>query len=359
MAYERMSAAEEFEQSVGLSPLELARVVSAIAQGTRDENRLTNVVFHLRHPERAGTSIRPGERAAAREWLAIRDRVVRPLLRPGTPRPGTPAPPARSPARPAQGSCRARRGPAVDRCLRPGTQQCPVIDNLVCVDNVDGVPFEYPKKIRRAPSSGLRVVTARQSPRVQRFVVPVHAAVSDFLARMRGFGLPVEAILTYGSLYCRCVSGTNTLSNHSWGDALDIVGVRWADPAGPGGTGRETIVHNYRDPAQRALLRRIDACLRLSFAQVIDYHRADHRDHFHCDTNRGRGPVPRGRSTLVFAQEALGVVLGRTVPVTGRLDRATQEALHAFSGLPVRAFGSDQVLARVLRDLFTRVATGR
>lgn len=51
-----------------------------IATGVRDVNRLTNIVFHARHPELRGRSIRRDEKALAREWLAVRDQVVRPLL---------------------------------------------------------------------------------------------------------------------------------------------------------------------------------------------------------------------------------------------------------------------------------------
>lgn len=77
-----------------------------VAAGVRDENRLSNMVFHARHPELDGRSIRPDERALATEWLAIRNDVVRPLLsaapsgaavgpstgtRPSGPRPSRPA----------------------------------------------------------------------------------------------------------------------------------------------------------------------------------------------------------------------------------------------------------------------------
>ena len=53
----------------------------AIARGIRDENKLTNLIFFARHPELKGRKIRRGERELAREWLAIRDRLVRPALR--------------------------------------------------------------------------------------------------------------------------------------------------------------------------------------------------------------------------------------------------------------------------------------
>ena len=37
------------------------------------KERLADAVFHVRHPERNGAPIRPGERAAIREWLTLKD----------------------------------------------------------------------------------------------------------------------------------------------------------------------------------------------------------------------------------------------------------------------------------------------
>lgn len=77
----------------------------AIQRGERDENKLSNMLFFARHPELGGRPIRKGETKLAREWLAIRDRIVRPALRatasparggagrggpPSVPDPGTP-----------------------------------------------------------------------------------------------------------------------------------------------------------------------------------------------------------------------------------------------------------------------------
>jgi hypothetical protein len=226
------------------------------------------------------------------------------------------------------------------------------------VPEVDGIPFEFPDAVRRDSVSGLTVVTRRTSNVPQRFTPPVRDALIAFVTIMRRFGMPIEAILTFGSLYCRCVTGTDTLSNHSFGDAIDIVGVRWPPFGGPASRLRETIVHNYADTGERALLRRINACLRLSFATVIDYHRDDHRDHFHCDMNRGRGRVPRGTSTMVFVQEALTLVLGRSIPASGRLDALTQQALQDVTGLDRLAVTNPTVMNRAMDSLFTRVAAG-
>jgi hypothetical protein len=55
----------------------------AIARGQRDVNTLTNMIFFARHSERQGRKLVRGEpnfRNLSREWLNIRDRLVRPAL---------------------------------------------------------------------------------------------------------------------------------------------------------------------------------------------------------------------------------------------------------------------------------------
>ncbi|WP_199512595.1 DUF2272 domain-containing protein [Nucisporomicrobium flavum] len=62
---------------------EAARVARSVASGVRDENRLTDLVFSGRHPERRGRRLMGGEPGFARlrdEWVRIRRGVVRPLL---------------------------------------------------------------------------------------------------------------------------------------------------------------------------------------------------------------------------------------------------------------------------------------
>jgi hypothetical protein len=135
--------------------------------------------------------------------------------------------------------------------------------------------------------------------------------------------------------------------------------VRWPPAGGPASRLRETIVHNWADRGERAVLQRLNACLRLSFPTVIDYHRSDHRDHFHCDMNRGQGWWPRRRSTVLFVQEALGLVLGRPIPQTGRIrDRETVLALREFSGASFDLVADTGRLIETERALFARVAAG-
>ncbi|HEX6675029.1 MAG TPA: M15 family metallopeptidase [Actinomycetes bacterium] len=64
-------------------------VALAIEAGKRDVNDLTNLIFYGRHPEMTGRRIAAGQRDLAGEWLAIRDRIVRPALAATTAPPGT------------------------------------------------------------------------------------------------------------------------------------------------------------------------------------------------------------------------------------------------------------------------------
>jgi hypothetical protein len=55
----------------------------AALAGIRDENKLASMIFFARHPERSGRNIEKSERdfkQLSREWLDIRDRIVRPFL---------------------------------------------------------------------------------------------------------------------------------------------------------------------------------------------------------------------------------------------------------------------------------------
>lgn len=52
----------------------------ALLGGVRDENRLTNLLFFARHPEMNGRRIERHETELAREWLRLRDTIVRPAI---------------------------------------------------------------------------------------------------------------------------------------------------------------------------------------------------------------------------------------------------------------------------------------
>jgi hypothetical protein len=51
---------------------ELRTMLDEIRRGNRDRNKLTDMFFHRRHPERRGAPLRRNEGALIREWRSIR-----------------------------------------------------------------------------------------------------------------------------------------------------------------------------------------------------------------------------------------------------------------------------------------------
>ena len=59
---------------------EAVLIRNALLRGLRDANRLTDMVFHSRHPKRRGQRLAPDERQLVHEWLSIRSGLVQPTL---------------------------------------------------------------------------------------------------------------------------------------------------------------------------------------------------------------------------------------------------------------------------------------
>lgn len=81
----------------GIPLTEQQLVQTLINQGDRNENSLSDVIFHRRHPELNGTPLStsmPNFSSLSREWLQIRDTIVRPLLQAPASSPQAPADPA-------------------------------------------------------------------------------------------------------------------------------------------------------------------------------------------------------------------------------------------------------------------------
>jgi hypothetical protein len=78
----------------------IAEGAAAFAAGERDANRLTNIIFQARHPERGGRPITRAETQPALEWVWIRDNLIQPVLlrAAATPVATVQAPPATTPA---------------------------------------------------------------------------------------------------------------------------------------------------------------------------------------------------------------------------------------------------------------------
>jgi hypothetical protein len=75
-----VTTADQIADALRRGSWELA-IQSAIRGGVQDENRLTDMVFNARHPERQGRRLQPNEQSLIKEWLDIRERLVRPALR--------------------------------------------------------------------------------------------------------------------------------------------------------------------------------------------------------------------------------------------------------------------------------------
>jgi hypothetical protein len=241
------------------------------------------------------------------------------------------------------------------RCVDGQARACPTLRGLEDVRQIAGVSFEYigggKNRKTKKPFSGIALDrTTNRYGVVEKYRLKNHTikllprsgdGVATFLANMAVIGLPVEAILTMGAIYCRCIKNTNELSNHSYGDAIDIGGLRLVG-------GREVLVANSGlDQADRELLQRVNACLRLCFATVLDYHYQGHWDHFHCDTNRAGNRV--FGAAWPFVRESLGL------PLRGGFDKACANALRRFAGDP-DAVKDRPALDRTLGELFMREA---
>lgn len=243
--------------------------------------------------------------------------------------------------------------PTTQRCRTQ--HDCPPVPDLLCVSAVDGIPLRG-FSVREDPATRLMVANISTRPRTEQVTQAIIDGVRRFATMMRRWGMDFDTILSMGYYNCRCISNTDTLSDHSWGDALDISGARWLGAAPAGARLPIAIAHNW-DRGERPILRRINAALRLSFPRVIDYHRTDHRDHFHVDNNRGRGFTARETNTIAFVQEALNLAQGTSLREDGRLAPQTEQALRVFSRLPANASLAGPVLLQCERSLFTFVAS--
>ena len=117
---------------------------------------------------------------------------------------------------------------------------------------------------------------------------PMTAALEDWLREvvqpiaMARFGQPVTQIDTMGAYACRAIDGhsSHRLSEHSFGNAVDIGAFRLADGA------RVTVEKSWTrgDPQQKAFLREVQAGACNIFTTVLaPGSNADHYNHLHLD----------------------------------------------------------------------------
>lgn len=93
------------------------------------------------------------------------------------------------------------------------------------------------------------------------------------------FGQPVVRLEHIGSFACRSIAGSQRPSQHSYANALDIVGFRLRDGQ------RISVLHDWSGEGDKArFLRQVQeaACEHFNLTLGPDYNTA-HRDHFHVD----------------------------------------------------------------------------
>ncbi|MFN7053984.1 extensin family protein [Hyphomonas sp.] len=97
-------------------------------------------------------------------------------------------------------------------------------------------------------------------------------------------GAELARIETFGSFSCRNIAGSGRISQHAFGNAIDISGFRLAD-----GRAVTVLAHWEDGTAKGDFLARVHqgACGLFSVTLGPDYNAA-HADHFHLDMGRGR-----------------------------------------------------------------------
>ena len=295
--------------------------------------------------------------------------------------------------RPRSSNCRTAMPPEVEGCrsqaavpailCRPGSGvSCPAIPELWKSRKIAGIPFHYGEVVERVPGTDRYALKrVKEHDHAQELTPEAWWSLWTWATLMGTFGMPITAVITAGARYCRCVKrptgacGEKTpqgctgtaLSNHGFGDAIDIVGVYWKDKRAVGSSLDVTLMHSWKDAEQGALLRRINGALRVAFATVFDYARSDHRDHFHCDTNRGRGPVnwwtSKGYSDPCEPLFVLGSLkrlgyLGSVQPATWPRARGALEDFARHTGVAVPSASDPKSWRSVVQRLGSCVALG-
>lgn len=192
---------------------------------------------------------------------------------------------------------------------------------------------------------------------------PLIAALDTWIAEVvqpdaqARFGQPVVQIDTMGSYSCRAINGQagGRISEHAFGNALDVAGFRLADGR------RITVVHDWTrgDDQKQAFLRDVHAGACNTFTTVLGPgYNIFHYNHIHVDlamhggSSRGLRhickPVPQesrpgpARDSLPEAPqiEEEQDVSSNAVPAGGREERGPSVAappLYAGAGMPTRS----------------------
>ena len=209
-------------------------------------------------------------------------------------------------------TCGPMGGDSAVMCKKGANLRCPPLKETWHSLKAAGVPLNYGAKIVKLRDGRHKVASEGSNDGIT--VVPTawKAAHAWVTLMNTTFGMPISRIYTLSrGRYCRCIAkaapGTKcghdpsthdncigtTISDHGYGDAFDIVGVRWVDPKAVGSSLPTTVINDWKDPEQGKLLIRMNAAMRLVFHTVLDWSMGNHQDHFHTDMNQVQGGKPR------------------------------------------------------------------
>ena len=116
--------------------LESVAIKLAVAAAVREETALTNLIFNVRHPERRGrklTTSEPRFQELSREWLDIRNRLVRPAI-------GS-APATKVPSSAPSGAPAGGLDIVAVRGIKVARQIAPKVEALLAAAVADGIPL--------------------------------------------------------------------------------------------------------------------------------------------------------------------------------------------------------------------------
>lgn len=175
----------------------------------------------------------------------------------------------------------AWRHQAEAQCMASGSVRATAyITPLPEIDGRGGCGADHPFKIH-AFSNG-----AVQLSETAELNCPTAAAMEDWLTRVvqptaqEIYGQQVVGLKLLGTYNCRSIARTSYMSEHSYMNAVDVGGFRFAD-------GHDIVIArdwNSQDPTVRQFLRTVGdrSCLIFNTVLGPDYN-SDHYNHFHLD----------------------------------------------------------------------------
>jgi hypothetical protein len=123
----------------------------------------------------------------------------------------------------------AWRDEAEKACMRSGYVQ--PSEKIVAVEPIGsyGCGMSYPFKVSELPQS--RVALSKPTTMACQMVPALDAWVKDVVqpAARQHFGSEVTEVETVGSYSCRRINGSYSMSEHSFGNAMDVSGFKLAD----------------------------------------------------------------------------------------------------------------------------------